>query len=766
MRCSTPRKGGPRPARDAGKREATDRVTSGGPRQVGHGVRVGGTIGGYRLDSVIGRGGMGVVYLAEHETLHRKAAVKVLTVELAADARFRDRFLLESRLAASLDHPNVVPIYDAGNQDDVLYIAMRYIPGLDLHTMIVRSGALSTDRTIAIARQVAGALDAAHDLGLVHRDVKPANVLVAIDAPTGREHAYLADFGLARASASPGATRTGEVIGTVDYLAPEVIEGRPADRRADLYAFACLVFEVLAGRPPYPRDSQVAALWAHVNAPPPSISETRPDLGPAAAAVLERGMAKNPDDRFGSADELVDALVASLGPSSAVAAAAPPALGAPPTSVEPLLFVAPRASIAAPPTGRRDRPWWRRSGIIAVTLLGLIVLAVATVVFLRPAGGIGTPTASAPRDPAPASGNQATADVGSHGSSPSGSAFATESVPTQSASTAVIPPSASSTPSGASLPPSYPGLPPGGVEVAFVHTDPTGRDAIELVTVHGDGSVSKPRKVVPEGSEPSWSPDGRWLAFATRAGNALYVVDPSGTNPKPIRLAHGFAQLRHPAWSTSLPSGGQALLFSGTSGHDDLTAIYRLDLEDPNRPFGGGTTCRLDRRNVAEVAPAWDALGENVAFLLEPGLAPGVVSAPATCASARAQPVPGVLAPQKALVRPGWSGDGRLFVDLGDAQSTVPPPFCHGCALFTVDSTAQRFDPYGLPALDARVAAWSPALDGSLLAYAGWIRGTASGGDRSSIDLVPLDGSWVIEVHSVTIDRLELLSDPAIDLNQ
>jgi predicted Ser/Thr protein kinase len=257
----------------------------------------GSEIAGYRIESVVGRGGMGVVYLAEHLRLKRKVALKVLAPELAADERFRERFVIESELAASLEHPNIVPIYDAGEADGLLYIAMRFIEGRDLKTLIEREGALETERTVSLIGQVASALDAAHGKGLIHRDVKPANVLLGPE-----DHAYLTDFGLTkRPDQTTGLTKTGQFMGSVDYAAPEQFEGKPLDGRADVYSLACVAYECLTGRVPYARETEVAAMFAHIKDPVPAPSAIRPELESEVDAALRRAMAKSPEKRYPSA---------------------------------------------------------------------------------------------------------------------------------------------------------------------------------------------------------------------------------------------------------------------------------------------------------------------------------------------------------------------------------------------------------------------------------------------------------------------------------
>jgi WD40 repeat protein len=268
-------------------------------------------VGPYLIERLLGRGGMSTVYLAEDVRLHRMVALKVLSSDLGSDPAFRERFLRESRLAASLDHPNVVPVYDAGSSDGALYIAMRYVEGTDLRGLMEEEGALDPGRALPILSQVAEALDVAHDRGLVHRDVKPSNVLLA--GQGDRLHAYLGDFGLVkRASSGTALTATGQFMGTIDYTSPEQVLAGPLDGRADQYSLAATGYQVLTGSVPFPREYEMATLWAHVQEPPPRLSSRRPDLPPSADGVLARGMAKSPEDRYGSCSEFVRALADAL----------------------------------------------------------------------------------------------------------------------------------------------------------------------------------------------------------------------------------------------------------------------------------------------------------------------------------------------------------------------------------------------------------------------------------------------------------------------
>jgi serine/threonine-protein kinase len=282
------------------------------PERVSPGL--GESFGPYTIESLLGRGGMGTVYLATHRRLERKVALKVIAPELAEDEDFRARFLRESQLAASLDHPNVIPIYDADQVDGVLYLAMRYVSGPSLRERIRARGRLSAAETVQIGGQIAGALDAAHARGLVHRDVKPANVLLAEPG----DHAYLSDFGLAKRTSSRGTTRTGSFLGSVDYCAPEQIQGQALDGRADVYSLGCVLYHCLAGQPPYARETEFAVLHAHLEDPPPRLSESRPDLEASVDRVLDQAMAKSPDDRYPSAGALVAELRAAVEGSLAV----------------------------------------------------------------------------------------------------------------------------------------------------------------------------------------------------------------------------------------------------------------------------------------------------------------------------------------------------------------------------------------------------------------------------------------------------------------
>jgi serine/threonine-protein kinase len=266
-------------------------------------IEIGGVLAGFRIERLLGRGAMGAVYLGEDVHLRRKVAIKVLAPELAADERFRKRFLVESQLAASLDHPNIVPIYAAGEEGGLLYLAMRYVEGYDFRELVDSTPAgLDPALALRLLAPVADALDAAHALGLVHRDVKPANVLVAAET----EQPYLCDFGLARhATSAESLTGTQGFVGTIAYIAPEQIASGNVDARADVYSLGCVLFECLAGTPPFPRDGELQVIFAHVNEPPPLLTAARPVLPPQIDAVVQKALAKEPDERYSTCSELV-----------------------------------------------------------------------------------------------------------------------------------------------------------------------------------------------------------------------------------------------------------------------------------------------------------------------------------------------------------------------------------------------------------------------------------------------------------------------------
>jgi predicted ATPase/predicted Ser/Thr protein kinase len=341
-------------------------------------LEAGSELAGYRIAGLLGRGGMGFVYEAEHLLLKRKAALKTLAPELGGGNEFRERFIRESQTVASIDHPNIIPIYDAGDLGGLVFIAMRYVQGPDLEQMLEQVGALDAHQALSILEQVAGALDAAHAHEIVHRDVKPPNVMIE----DGSGRIYLMDFGIAKQGGRErGMTEAGMFIGTVDYAAPEQVETKEITHLADIYAFGGVLFQCLTGKKPYERDSEIAVMYAHVTEPPPKVTDHRPELPEALDAVIAKAMAKAPDDRYQTCRAMIDdaraALGDAMGPSSG--ATMMPGL----TAAAPETEVAVTSNLPTPPTALVGRDEELQ------TVMDLVHDASARLVTLTGLGGTG-----------------------------------------------------------------------------------------------------------------------------------------------------------------------------------------------------------------------------------------------------------------------------------------------------------------------------------------------------------------------------------------
>jgi predicted Ser/Thr protein kinase len=340
--------------------------------------QLGTIVGDCRLLEVLGRGGMGVVYEAEQLALGRKVAVKLISGEFARSADFRERFQREAKLSAAVDHPNVVPVHGAGEADGALFILMRLIPGEDLRAILDREGRLEPGRAVGIVEQVASALDAAHAVGLVHRDVKPANILV--ERRAGGEHAYLTDFGLTKSLESgTQLTNTGQWVGTADYVAPEQVQGTRVDARTDVYALGCVLYELLAGEVPFPRPTLPAKMWAHMNDKPPSLRTVDVALAGDLDAVVQRALAKDPADRQPSAGDLARAARAALEGTSIPLPERSVALGeaAPQVAAETVQRPFAPADVEPAAAPRRRRGPVALAAVAAVIALGAVAAVVA-----------------------------------------------------------------------------------------------------------------------------------------------------------------------------------------------------------------------------------------------------------------------------------------------------------------------------------------------------------------------------------------------------
>ena len=364
----------------------------------------------YRIEGLAGRGGMGVVYRATQLRLERTVALKVIAPALADDEEFRKRFVAESKAAASVEHPNVIPVYYAGEREGVLFIVMRYVDGPDLRALVRAEQHLEPERAAHVVAQLGGALDAAHRHGLVHRDVKPANVLLGED-----DHAYLTDFGLTKhtaTSAGGGLSRAGGWVGTLGYVAPEQIRGERIDARTDVYALGCVLVYALTGKAPYSGDSDEATLWAHLNAPPPSES-----VPPDFEGVIARALAKDPSDRYLSAGDLGRAALRAAGRSAtsvperyvgrgpaapatgdtadtALQGAAAPAVADPDGETRPSPVAGATPATAQRPVAHSNSPTGRRGSLLAAGALALV--AVAAALALLTGGGDDDDTANQP----------------------------------------------------------------------------------------------------------------------------------------------------------------------------------------------------------------------------------------------------------------------------------------------------------------------------------------------------------------------------------
>ncbi|XVQ11035.1 serine/threonine-protein kinase [Spirillospora sp. CA-255316] len=323
---------------------------------------VGTDLGDYHVEDLLGWGGMSEVYRARDRRLGRQVALKILAPQLAVDERYRQRFIRESRMVAGIDHPHIIPIYEAGETAGLLFIAMRYVEGRDLRALLAAEGRLPLWRANRLLAQVAAALDAAHERGLVHRDVKPANILISGDEYG--EHAYLSDFGLTKNTDSlSGLTSQGQFMGTPRYMAPEQINGGPIDPRADVYALGCLAYEVLTGAPPFHRDTQLALLYAHLSEAPAPMTGLRPELTAAADEVMARALAKEPDERFGTCMEFVEQLRDALS-----------------MDVDARSMLTQRDTTLSPPSGRGpvekppSRNWRRPRLVAAAAVLAVFAL--------------------------------------------------------------------------------------------------------------------------------------------------------------------------------------------------------------------------------------------------------------------------------------------------------------------------------------------------------------------------------------------------------
>jgi len=517
---------------------------------VGGALQLGTGFAGYRLDAVIGRGGMAEVFLAQDPRLKRNVALKVLSPELADEEEFRARFARESELAASIDHPNIVPIYEAGEFEGRLYIAMRYVEGQDLGTILEQRGRLAPAEALPIFEQVGKALDAAHARGLVHRDVKPANILIVGDVSgSAPPHCYLCDFGLTkRISALTDPTLSGHLMGTLDYISPEQIRGESIDGRADVYALGCVIYQTLTGHVPFAKDEDVAVIYAHLNDPPPRATAASPDLPEALDAVVATALAKDRDLRYPTCGALVSATRHALGDAAQAPAAD-------------LTTVSPPAK--PPPRRRRG---------LVVLGAAAIVAAGAVAVFLLSRGG-------SPTEPGPTV--YSNDDFELFTLTLSGDAD-----PLRLTTDAWIE--------------SQPAWGPDD-RIAFV-SDEKGNDDIYVVNIDGMG-LTQLTRVGRADTGPAWSPDGSQIAFVSDRGDvegeAIFVMNADGSAQH--QLTDGPGHDGSPSWSHD----GTRIAFASERAGLQKVFIYDLDTGEVTQVTSG---TGIDGR------PTWSPDDERIAF--------------------------------------------------------------------------------------------------------------------------------------------------------
>jgi hypothetical protein len=611
--------------------------------QVGH------EFAGYHVRRLIGRGGMSLVFQAENRRLGRVVALKVLAPDFAEDEAFRERFVRESQLAASLDHPNVIPIFDAGDEQGLLYIAMRYVRG-DLKSLLQREGQLRPERVASLVAQVASALDAAHDLDLVHRDVKPANILIAARSGSeGRDHVYLADFGLIKHVASRGGlTGTGQFVGTLDYMSPEQIQAKSVDGRTDVYALGCIVYECLTGRVPFDKNTDAAVLWAHLKEDPPRASVHSKDASHGIDEVIVKAMSKSPDDRFQTCMSLVGALRAELqggaptresrrtpGPrateprrridagrsaperagGSAPERAGRPAGGLEPPPARPVTPEFPsqpggatrgagsagtQEERAAAWAGTQEGPVRRgRRRPTAILIAAGLTLGAIGLYAARYAG-------NEDRRPDPSEDTSKKVTVAAGGGDALRLVFASDSFGISHIYSCAVSASSSCklTPDGSRVTlltngpvPDEDPVSSADGRIAFVR----GRPPAEIFLMNADGTnVRQLTSTTDHNVDPAWSPDGRKIAFARGTPGDIYVMNSQGRKVR--RLTDDPADDQDPAWSPD----GKKIAF--VSHRDGSPAVYVMTST-------GGEQTRITFDSATEVRhPSWSPSGRKIAF--------------------------------------------------------------------------------------------------------------------------------------------------------